>query len=329
MSHEISKTDKVLSVREPMWHGLEIRRDTAPTREEAEKLVHDWDVIREPLYRKVLHPDLTETYELLDTVELNVRSDTGTVLDAVNSDRVDVDPDEVWDVAETIMKQDPKIQIETAGSLREGRDIWILLKLDEIISIKGDYRGDSIAYFALQNSYVMGRGFRFQPTNVRIQCANTSSFADFNAEAAGLNLSLAHTQNLLERIEEIESKLQAWRTGIDEWKEAKEYLATLKVTTAQANWFVETYIDAPPSQLTSQRVKDNIELSRAELVFEYFNEYNDGVRGTALGLFEAASSWAGHVRKAQSQESRFKRAMLTPDTVLQDAARLAKEASLV
>ena len=330
MSHEISKTDKVLSVRQPMWHGLEDLLHEAPTRVEAETLVHNWGVVREPIYRKTIsfdsHGEPIESFEHISEFELNVRSDTSIDLSIVPKDRIDPQPSDVWDVADVIMSQDKNIKIETAGSLREGRDIWILLKLDQVISIKGDKHGDSVAYFALQNSYVPGKGFRFQPTNVRIQCANTSSFADMDAESAGLNLSLAHTANLMERVEEIESKLLAWKSGIDEWREAKEYMATLKVTPEQTNWFVEQFIPAPDALLSSDRVKMNIELSRTELIYELFNDYNTGVRGTALGLFEAASSYESWVREAQSPMTRFKRSMLTPTDVLGQARTLALEA---
>ena len=322
MAHMMDENDKALSVRQPMWHGLEELLQEAPTRQQAEEMVHDYVVERKPLYEK---SDYTGEFLMVDDFELNVRVDTGERFAVVPKTRIDPQPTEVWDVAETIMNQDPSIKIETAGTYMGGRHMYILLKLDEVIQIQGDYKGDSIAYFALQNAYVPGHALRFQPTNVRIQCYNTSSAADFSAEQAGLNLSLAHTMNLTERIMEIEEKLAAWKSGIDVWKEAKEAMAREKVTTDQVNMFIEQYIPMPNEKMISERVRNNVEVARTELLLEYFNEYNDGVRGTALGLFEAASSWTGHVRAANSQMTRFKRAMLTPDNVLGQAADLALE----
>jgi len=334
MAHEIRKHDKVLSVRQPMWHGLEDLLSEAPSREEAEKLVHNFSVIREDIYRQVAYFDEVEMqyktrYELIPEEQINVRSDTDMVLSSVPRTRVDIQPQELWDIAEEIMQQDSNIVIETAGSLRDGRDIWILLKLDEELTIKGDPHGNSFAYNALQNSYVPGKAARFQPTNVRVQCANTSSMADMAADQQGVNVSLAHTLNLRERIEEIRDFLSTWRIGIDVWRDAKEFMASVPVRTDQVNWFIEQYINAPTEQLTSDRVKDNIEIARMELLTEYFADYNNGVRGTALGLFEAASSWTGHVRAAQTPLTRFKRAMLTPDTILADARELALDAANV
>lgn len=332
MSHMIGKHDKVISVREPMWHGLEISLDEAPSRDEAEKLVHNFTVEREDIYRKV--PAVEDgkvgyRFELIPDEQINVRSDTDMVMASVPRDRPEIQPYELWDIVEQIQKKDKGVLIETAGSLRDGRDIWILLKLDEEIKIQGDPQGNSFSYQALQNSYERNKACRFQNTNVRIQCWNTSNYADMVADAQNMTLSLAHTGNLRERMEEIVEFLSEWRRGIDTWRDAKEAMAKLKVTQKQTVWFVDHFIPMPNLSVISDTVRQNVQTARAELTIEMFNGFSDGVRGTALGLFEAASSYTGHVRKAQSQQSRFKRSMLTPDTLLFDAHTLALEATTV
>ena len=95
MAHNMKDHDKALAVRTPMWHHLEtdsVTLDEAPTRDEAEKRVHDYTVDREPLYRKmpVIHDDgsITEEFVLHTELELNVRSDTGTVFGAVATGQV-------------------------------------------------------------------------------------------------------------------------------------------------------------------------------------------------------------------------------------------------
>src|SRR5690606_7845170 len=109
MAHEIESSDKLFTVRQPSWHGLEELLPDYPTRDEAEKLVHNWDVIREPLYRRSFtynKDEPQEFYELVPEFELNVRSDNGTDLAVVPTDRVDVQPREVWDMAEIIQGED-------------------------------------------------------------------------------------------------------------------------------------------------------------------------------------------------------------------------------
>lgn len=330
MSHNMKDNDKALSVRIPMWHAAQtdsITLASAPTRTEAEQRVSAYQVLREPLYRKEMFvgdngPE--ERFVLFEEQELNVRSDTGTVFGAVNTERPDPQPSEVWDMADFIMKKNKNVVIETAGTYNDGADLYILLKMDEEFTIPGDPNGNSWAFCALQNAWYMGKSLRFQFTNVRIQCNNTSSQADFIANAEGVNLNLMHVGNLQERLEELQDFMASWRQGVEQWRDAKEELAQLKVTPKQTIWFVENFLPAP--KLITDRAMNNLELDRTDLTLELYNGYSDGIRGTALGLFEAASSWNGHVRRAATPMTRFKRAMLTPERVLQDAARLAKEA---
>ena len=333
MAHEITERDKLFSVRKPTWHGLEELLPEYPSRAEAEKLVHDFDVIREPLYRKQYTIEdgvsLGESFVLLPEFELNVRSDTATELAVVPTDRVDVQPSEMWDLAELIQGEDKNVIFETAGTLDEGRKLWILIRLNEPVEIQGDPNGASLPYFALQNGYAPGSGFRGQATNVRIVCANTSRASDMLAEAKGVNFSFAHTANLRDRVEQIREALEGWRHSISEWKLAKEWMVQQEVTVEGMNWFVEQFIPAPHGLLTTARVKENIETARVELLFELFNGMNSGITHTSLGLFEAASSWSEHIRAAQTPLSRFKRSMLDSSDILFSARELALEAATI
>jgi len=328
-----AEVEKMFSVRRPTWHGLENLLTEYPSRAEAQQLAgHQFDVIREPLYRKVIEAGGTEPveyYELFEDAEVNVRSDTSLDLGVVPTSRVDVQPKEMWDLAEWMQDNVKGLQFETAGTLREGRDIWVLMKRDKPLTVKGDPNGDTCPYVALQNGYVSGSAFRFQQIYMRIICANTSAAADMEAENTNHNYSLAHTLNLWERIEEVKAMMLTWEAEATAWVSAKEHLATQKVSTKGVAWFVDEFIQMPNEAITSKRVKHNVELARLELVGELYNERNVGIEGTALGLFEAASSWNEHVRRAQSPQSRFQRAILSRDTVLQSARDLAIQAATI
>src|SRR6187551_3035177 len=110
--HEITKTDKVLSVREFAWHGLaEVVDDYLPI-EEVRKRVHDYDVDREPVYRKrvtVNEGDIIESYELVPDQEFNVRSDNDEVLAVVPTERPEVSITEMYELAEVVQGQDSNV----------------------------------------------------------------------------------------------------------------------------------------------------------------------------------------------------------------------------
>jgi len=331
MAHEITSSDKVLSVREYTWHGLEIFSPDYLSIAETKKLVHDFEVIREPVFRRTMEID-PETgfahydFELIKEFQLNTRTDNAAELSVVPTERVDISIQEMYDIAEVVQGESQDVRIETAGTLRGGRDAFILLRLNEPIAIKGDRNGESLSFLALQNAYDPGAAFRIQPTNVRIVCKNTSRAVDVFAEHSGLQLTFAHTKNMMERVEEAKKALAGWREDIKAWARAKEFMATQTVTNDGINWFVDQFIPEPHAALTSERVKANIETARLELISELFNPMTEGIEFTALGLFEAASSWNEHVRKAQTPLSRFKRAVLEPTNVLIQARELALEA---
>jgi len=327
MAHEITKTDKVLSVRQYTWHGLEDYVDDYLSIADTRKRVLDWDVSREPVYRKrvtVKDNDIVESYELVENQEFNVRSDNDEILASVPTERSEVTVDEMFQLAEVVQGKDSNVLVETAGSLRGGRDVFLLLKLNEPIKIKGDRNGDTLPFAALQNSFESGASFRFQPTNVRIVCKNTSRASDVLAEHLGANLVFAHTKNMAERIEEAQDALAAWRTDIQEWKLAKEFLVTQKVTIQGVNWFIDHFLPEP--ERITDRAKANLDRDRMDLLGELFNPMNEGIEQTALGLFEAASSWHEHVRVAIKQDSRFRRAVFAPNGTLATARDLALEA---
>ena len=323
-----AEVERMFAVRQPTWHGLETLLPSSPSIDVAPTLAgHTYTVMREPLYRRVAEPDGSIGYERFDEMELNVRDDTGLVLDAVPAERVEIQPQEMWDLIEWMLQHVPNLQLETAGTLNQGRNIWALLKRDRPLTVKGDPHGDTLPYLCLQNGYVRDQAFRLQQIFTRVVCWNTSQLADVEAERNNFNYSLHHTQNLWERIEEVKEALLQWEAEALAWQEAKEHMATVRVSSHQISWFVDEFLPMPHVALTSERVKENVELARVELISEMFSERGEGIEHTALGLFEAASSWNEHIRKAQTPQSRFKRAVLSRDSVLVSARELALAAA--
>ena len=325
-----AEVEKMFSVRRPTWHGLENMLHEYPSRDEAQIAAgHSFDVIREPLYRKQINPDLTETYELYTPAEINVRSDNGLDIGVVPTERVDIQPAEMWDLADWIKSNMPGVEFETAGTLNQGANVWILMKQDKILRVKGDRNSDTQPFFALQNGYQQGSSFRFQQILTRIVCWNTSQMADVEADAANHTFTLAHTLNLRDRIEGIKQAMLAWEAEASHWVEAKEHMLSLPTSLEGRIWFLENMIPMPDERITSRKVKENVELARMELLGELYNERNVGIEETSLGLFEAVSSWNEHVRAAQTPQTRFQRSILTRGTILSTARELAIQAATI
>ena len=119
MAHQITDRDGLFTVREAAWHGLGEVLTDYPTRVEAQQIAHPWEPVAEPVYRRVLHPDFTETYEEVTEHVLNVRSDTGAPLGVVADSYTPVTNTEMWDIAEAIEGVNATdVRYETGGSLK-------------------------------------------------------------------------------------------------------------------------------------------------------------------------------------------------------------------
>jgi hypothetical protein len=301
MSHEITERDGLFTVRQPAWHGLGTLLEDYPTRADAQHFSMPWEPVAEPVFRRVVEhrhpgPDLTR-YEEITGMYLNARSDDGHVIGVVNDSFTTVSNNELWDIAEAIEGEDTgAVQYETGGSLKGGRKVWLLLRLREPIVIPGDPRGATIPYYSLQNSHDGSGAFRGQATMTRIVCDNTSQIADMDSEARGTSFEFRHTKNVHD----------------------------LRLTDEQVTLFIEQFVPMPPPHATSDRVVANVDKARGQLREILAGPTCEGIGNTGYGMVQASVEYLNHVRKAQSTESRFKRAYLERSAITADAVELAE-----
>lgn len=333
--HEITSTDDMFSVRQMPWHGLGKVLSAYPTREEAKAIAHPWEPVTQPVFRRVFgfdeNGEPTTTFEEIEGQQEVVRSDNNGHIGVTNDTLGIVTNEEMYDIAEAVAGLGGDVRYETGGSLRGGRQVWLLLRLDEPLVLQGDPNGATLQYFALQNNHDGGGSFRGQAINTRIVCANTSRMADMSAKAHGTEIVFRHTKNVKDRIEEAKQALAMWRTSVEEWKVFNEHLLTMKITDAQREEFIERFVPAPEAQIVSKRVMTNIENARRDLRGIFASETSEGVKNTAYGLVQGAveySQWFRSTRGKNDQdraENLFRRSFLDRDRLVQSASRLAQD----
>lgn len=336
--HEITSTDTMFSVREMPWHGLGTVLSDYPSRDEAQQIAHPWEPVTAPVFRQVPGFDEdgmpTVTYEPIEGTQEVVRSDSGANIGVTNDTLGIVSNSEMYDIAEAVAGLGSDVRFETGGTLRGGRQVWLLLRLDEPLVLKGDPNGATLQYFALQNSHDGSGSFRGQAINTRIVCANTSRMADMSAKASGTEIAFRHTKNVADRIEDAKRALSMWRTSVDEWQVFNEHLLTMKVTDAQREEFIERFVPSPEAKIVSKRVLTNIENARGDLRTIFASETSEGVKNTAYGLVQGAveySQWFRSTRGNSDQdrkENLFRRSFLDRDRLVQSAARMAQDVAL-
>jgi len=339
MAHGITSRDGVFAVREPMWHGLGVVLPDHPDRAQAQAIAHPWEPVSEPIFRKVLAVSdpgfegdegrLTERFEEVPEYVLNARSDDGGTLGVVSSTYQTVTNSEMYDIAEAIDGEGHgQVQYETGGSLRGGAKVWLLLRLREPLVVPGDPNGATIPYYGLQNQHDGMGAFRGQCTMVRIVCENTSQMADLDAQARGTEFVFRHTKNVRDKIEQARAALAGWRDSIDRWRLVTEHLVDVTLTREQVETFISEFVPMPPPHATSNRVVQNVEDARGTLRTILASETCEGIEQTAYGMVQASVEYLQHYRRAQSTESRFKRAYLDRNRIVSDAHRLALEVAV-
>lgn len=331
MAHELTSSDGMFTVRQAAWHGLGTVFEDYPSRQEAQGIAHPWEPAQEPLFRKhsLVSPDGEEhtEYSKVDGWLANVRNDTYSELGVVPKSYNLVSNNTLWDVAEALEKSGPDVMYETGGTLRGGAMVWVLVRLKEPLVVKGDKRGETIPYFALQNSHDGSGAFRGQATMTRIVCANTSRVADIEAKARGTEFTFRHSKNVQDRIEQAQEALSGWRVSLSDWQDKMEELIAAPVTLGNEVKFLHRFIPMPPKNLISEQVEQNVIKARDQWKECYNGITGEGIDGTAYGLVQASMEYQEWYRRANNSESRFRRSFLTRNSIVASAVELALEAS--
>lgn len=338
MAHEITEYDQMLSVRAMPWHGLGHILTDHPTRSEAQALVHPWEPVTTQMFKRVpmITPDgeLRDEYVPVDGSVVVERSDDGRTLGVVNESYGLVTNGELWDVVEAVGKIGTDTRIETAGSLRGGQDVWVLLRMDEPIMVPGDPNGGTVAFLAFQNNHIGLGAFRAQAVNTRIVCANTSSAADTEAHASGYDFTFRHTSKVSTRIEEAKAAVSMWREGIQGWRQVMDHLIGVNVTAEQREEFVQRFQPMPANHLVTDRVRANVEEARGQLREIFNSPTQEGISLTAYGLFQAGIEWVQHERRVRGKDDRarmesyFRRNMLDTSGLRRATLNLVREVAL-
>ena len=171
MSHEV---ETMAYAGELPWHGLgtEVSNELTPL-QMMQKAGVDWEVEQQKI--------VTETgIEINDKVAL-VRTSDNTLLDVTGKDWKPVQNEEAFTFfSEFVAAGD--MEMHTAGSLKEGRNVWALAKVKESFDVFGEDRVDSYLLFSNPHQYGKAVDVRFTP--IRVVCHNTLSFS---LEAASKN----------------------------------------------------------------------------------------------------------------------------------------------
>jgi len=283
--------ESMFFVRETPWHGLGTRVEEAPDSKEAIKLAGlDWDVVQEPVCKK-------SGIEIPGYLA-NVRSSDDSVLGIVTKKYTIVQNREAFEFTDSLV--DSGMVYETAGSLRDGRCVWLLGKMpkDKILD------DDMEPYVCFTNTHDGTGAIRVVCTPVRVVCNNTLNFA---LNTAKRSWSAVHRGNMESKLAEAQHTLGLITDYQYQLKVDAHRLASIRVSDDA----VEAMLDRiyPVTDKDSDIRKKRVDMLKNNMFACMQAEDIKKYRGTAWGVMMAATDFADHsepLRKTASfQENRW------------------------
>jgi len=290
-----ANVESMFYTREKPWHGLGVEVKAAPTSADALRLSGlDWTVKQEAIF--------TDNGKEIAGYKANVRSTDRRVLGVVTDRYKVVQNTEAFAFTDELLGNG--VRYETAGSLQEGRRVWLLARLPREYIISGERISP---YLVFSNTHDGSGAVKVAVTPVRVVCNNTLNLA---LSTAKRSWSMVHTGDIKGKIEEAKETLFFAEKYMDELGKEFEQLRDKKMTDAKVAEYIELLLPVE-NGATGQQVK-NIQKLREDMKARYFDAPDlKQVGNNAYRFINAVSDFATHAnplrKTANYQENLFGR----------------------
>lgn len=233
MSHGITESDSMMSVRQMPWHGLGAVLPEYPTSidDALDKSGLGWEV-KQGNIEVVAAPEWTDNFGITHPATMipaegyiaNVRSDNNAVLGVVSENYKIVQNKEAFQFLDSLINSD--LYFETAGSLHGGKRVWVLAKMPDYVEVGGDQIANYI-YVATSHDGSLSVTAAVSP--IRIVCANTLGMA-LRGSDASQTYRFRHTGDMEVKYEEARTVLDLTINYSEQFKEVGDRLARIPMT---------------------------------------------------------------------------------------------------
>ena len=272
------------------WH-YELTKDVtkliqeAPTSKDALDLAGlNWIVDGKPVFDVNGNP--------IKGYKANTRSSDGSVLGVVTDRYKIVQNFEAFDFTDNLIGEG--VTYETAGSLKNGKTIWLLAKMPERKILDDDFD----PYICFANSHDGTGAIRVISTPVRVVCNNTLNLA---LDSATRSWSTRHMGDMNSKLQEAKHTLQLANDYLDALAENADRLANEKFMPEDVNAVLDELF--PVTKDMSDRKKNNIQLAKDGIQACMFAPDLIKFLNTKWGFINAVSDWVGHANPVRATES--------------------------
>lgn len=283
--------ETMMYTREKPWHGLGVRVEEAPTSKEAIELAGlNWGVKAMPVFDGF--------GEKIPGYVANTRDSDCKVLGIVGERYQIVQNAEAFDFTDSLIGEG--LKYETAGSLKGGRQIWLLGKMPERY-IAGD-KFDP--YICFMNTHDGSGAIKCCMTPVRVVCNNTLNFA---LNTAKQSWSTRHVGDIQAKLNEARQTLALADLYLKHFADEADYLANSKMNENAVIAALKRMF--PLKADATDRQKKTVQEQQTQIITCMMAPDIAQFVGTKWGFLNAVADYVDHcdpVRKTKNwQESRF------------------------
>jgi phage/plasmid-like protein (TIGR03299 family) len=277
MAHQV---ETMFSVRQVPWHGLgKVIEDEVDSVAAIKAAGLDWEVKQTPIYQP--------NGNLIPEYYANIRSSDNKVLGVVTGRYTIVQNQQAFAFTDALVGSGD-VKYETAGSLHDGKKVWMLAKLQ---GHEGFHLNDDKTeiYICFTNTHDGSGAVRVLVTPIRVVCQNTLNLAIKGAHRAW---STTHVGDIGQRLKEAERTLKQTGVYMASLQEQAAKAAGIKISARKYAEIMEELV--PMSGKETAKEKATIEAKRDGIAQCLKADDIARFRGTGYALINAVSDFAGH-----------------------------------
>ena len=275
-----ANVESMFYVRETPWHGLGTKVMEAPDSEGALIAAGlNWNVIQEPIF--------TGENEPIRGYKANIRDSDRRVLGVVTDRYKVIQNQEAFAFTDELLGQG--VRYETAGSLQDGKKVWLLAHMPHEYIISGERISP---YLLFSNTHDGSGAIKVALTPIRVVCNNTLNLA---LSTAKRSWSMVHTGDIRSKMQEARDTLFMAERYMDELGKEFEALRLKKLSDQKVMEYIEVLLPVEDGS-TPQQIR-NIERLREDMKIRYFDAPDLQYTGkNAYRFINAVSDFATHAK---------------------------------
>ena len=309
-----ANVESMFYTREKPWHGLGTMVTKAPTSKDA--LIYaglNWHVLQKEVY--------TEDGKLIEGYKANTRNTDNTTLGIVSDRYKVVQNEEAFQFTDDLLGEG--VTYETAGSLQNGKKVWMLAKMPHRYIIAGD---EITPYLVIMNSHDGSSGIKVAMTPIRVVCQNTLNLALNNAKRIW---TTKHTENVMSRVHEARETLLLAENYMGELGRGIDELSKIKLSDKKVLDMMQDFFPIDADLPEAQR-KNNLRMLE-DMKLRYWDAPDlTHVGKNGYRFINAISDFATHadpIRKTKNYNENLFLRTLEGNQMIDKAYKMVLEAA--